>query len=99
MDLFLANVITIIFFVSAYLLVKRNHLITLRSSYFTAVSIVTGLILGLLLLSVCFALVIGITLPEIYVQTFAYKAVFAWLILVINWLWQMVNQQAGRKYV
>ena len=54
--------------------------------------------MGLLLLSICFAFVIGITLPDIYVQTFVYKAVFVWLILAIYWLWQMVKQQSGRNY-
>lgn len=98
MELFFANVVTVFFFVSAYLLVKKYHLINRRSSYFSAIWVVAGLILGLLLLSICFAFVIGITLPDIYVQTFVYKAVFVWLILAIYWLWQMVKQQSGRNY-
>lgn len=99
MELFLANVITAFFFVSAYLLVKKYHVIKPRSSYFTAISVVAGLVLGLLLTGACFASVLGAALPDIYVQTFAYKAVFVWLMLAINWLWQMVKQQSGRNSV
>jgi heme A synthase len=98
MDLFLANVITVFFFVLAYLLVKKYRLIRHRNSYLTAISVVAGLVLCLLLSGVCFALVLGEALPIIYVHTFAYKAVFVWLILAINWLWQMVKQQSGSNY-
>ena len=31
-------------------------------------------------------------------QMNAYKAVFVWLILAINWFWQMVKQQSGSNY-
>ena len=92
MDLFLANVITVFFFVSAYLLVKKYRLIKPRNSYFTAISVVAGLVLALLLAGVCLAFALVETLPVIYVHTFAYKAVFVWLVLAINWLWQMVKQ-------
>ena len=98
MDLFLANVITVLFFVSAYLLVKKYRLIRQRNSYLSAFSVAAGLAVGLLLLSFCFALFLGFSLPDIYVKTFAYKAVFVWLILAINWLWQTVKQQSGRNY-
>ncbi|MDR6982272.1 membrane-associated HD superfamily phosphohydrolase [Rheinheimera pacifica] len=98
MDLFLANVITVFFFVSAYLLVRKYRLIRQRNSYLTAISVVAGLVLCLLLAGVCFAFALGETLPVIYVHTFAYKAVFVWLILATNWLWQMVKQQSGSNY-
>lgn len=98
MDLFLANAITVFFFVSAYLLVKKYRFIKPRNSYFTAISVVAGLVLGLLIAGACLAFVLGEALPIIYVHTFAYKAVFVWLILAINWLWQMVKQQSGRNY-
>ena len=98
MDLFLANVITVFFFVSAYLLVKKYRLIRQRNSYLSAFSVAAGLGVGLLLVSFCFALLLGVALPDIYVETFAYKAVFVWLILAIYWLWQTVKQQSGRNY-
>lgn len=98
MDLFLANVITVLFFVSAYLLVKKYRVIKPRNSYFTAISVFAGLVLILLLTGVCLAFALGEILPIIYVHTFAYKAVFVWLILAINWLWQTVKQQSGRNY-
>jgi heme A synthase len=98
MDLFLANVITVFFFVSAYLLVRKYRLIRHRNSYLTAISVVAGLVLCLLLAGVCLAFALGETLPVIYVHTFAYKAVFVWLVLAINWLWQMVKQQSGSNY-
>jgi multisubunit Na+/H+ antiporter MnhE subunit len=98
MDLFLANVITVFFFVSAYLLVKKYRLIRQRTSYLSAFSVAAGLAVALLLVSFCFALILGAALPDIYVKTFAYKAVFVWLILAINWFWQMVKQQSGSNY-
>ena len=98
MDLFLANVITVFFFVSAYLLVKKYRLIRLRNSYLSAFSVAAGLAVALLLVSFCFALILGAVLPDIYVETFAYKAVFVWLILAINWFWQMVKRQSGSNY-
>lgn len=97
MDLFLANVITVFFFVSAYLLVKKYRLIKPRNSYFTAISVVASLVLALVLSGACLAFILAETLPIIYVHTFAYKAVFVWLILAINWLWQTVKQQSGRN--
>ncbi len=98
MDLFLANVNTVLFFVSAYFLVKKFRVIRKRNSYLSACSVAAGLAVGLLLASFCFALLLGIALPDIYVETFAYKAVFVWLILVINWLWQTIKQQSDRNY-
>lgn len=98
MDLFLSNVITALFFVSAYLLVKKYRVIKPRNSFFTAISVFAGLVLVLLLSGVCLALILGETLPAIYAHTFAYKAVFVWLILSINWLWQTVQQQSCRNY-
>lgn len=98
MDLFLANVITVFFFFSAYLLVKKYRLIRQRTSYLSAFSVAAGLAVALLLVSFCFALILDAALPDIYVMTFAYKAVFVWLILAINWFWQMVKQQSGSNY-
>ena len=98
MDFFLANVITLFFFVSAYLLVKKYRLIRRRKSYVSAFSVTVGLVVGVLPVSFCFALILDAALPDIYVNTFAYKAVFVWLVLAINWLWQMVKLQSVRNY-
>lgn len=99
MDLFLANIVTVLFFVSAYLLIKKYRLIRRQKSYFVALSVVASLALSLLFAAICFAFVLGEMLPAIYVHTFAYKAVFVLLALTINWLWQAIKQQSGRKLV
>lgn len=98
MDFFLANGITLLFFVSAYWLVKKYRLIRQRNSFISALFVAVGLAVGLLLVSFCFALILDAALPDIYVNTFAYKAVFVWLVLAIYWLWQMVKQQSVRNY-
>ena len=98
MDFFLANTITISFFVLAYFLVKKQRLIRKRSSFISAFFVAVGLIVGLLLVSFCFALILDAVLPDIYVYTFAYKTVFVSIVFAIHWFWQAVKQQSGSQY-
>ncbi|MFC4654200.1 hypothetical protein ACFO3I_04075 [Rheinheimera marina] len=96
MDLMLANLITISFFVGAITVERQLCLIKPKPSCWATIALVAGLLLALLSCGVLLASLLAATLAEIYVNTFSYKLILVSPVLLFYWSrksWQVQRQQ------
>ncbi|WP_419570740.1 hypothetical protein [Rheinheimera sp.] len=96
MDLLLANLITISFFVGAIAIERQLVLIKPKLSCWSAIALVAGLLLALLSCGVLLASLLAATLAEIYVNTFSYKLILVSPVVMFYWSrksWQLQRQQ------
>ncbi|QDP02572.1 hypothetical protein [Thalassotalea sp. PS06] len=91
MDLILANLIVIFFYVVFITIVEKSNVISAKENTLKAIGIVGMVLLTLLVSSVLFALLIGWLLPEFYPKVFFYKALFVCMFLFIYWPCKMFN--------
>ena len=93
MDLFLANLVAIIFLVAVFWTVKKSNIIKPQPTYFKALSIFIFMFLLLIIASAIYALTIGFFLPEIYVSTFFYKSIFIIFLTTVYWFSVIIKTQ------
>ncbi|SHH53104.1 hypothetical protein [Ferrimonas marina] len=96
MELFLANVVVLVFFVAFVSFVERRKIIATQDGAIRALAVVAGLLLALVVAGSVFALLIGWLLPEVYPKVFVYKAPFVALALVVYWLAKVFRGQLGK---
>jgi hypothetical protein len=92
MDLALANLITILFFIGGY---KITHSFVLSQKHSLLLIVCYSLLIfcGLTLSSVLFALLLGYLLPEAYPKAFSYKALLICPLISFYFLYAMLMKK------
>ncbi|WP_394175462.1 hypothetical protein [Thalassotalea litorea] len=93
MDLFLANMIVIVFVAVFISIVEKCEIISAKNSWIQAIVVVLIVLITWLASSFLFALLIGWLLPDFYPKVFFYKAIFVTLFLFMYWPYKMFKAQ------
>ncbi|GEA12500.1 hypothetical protein KUL49_28750 [Alteromonas sp. KUL49] len=92
MDLVLANIITIVFFISGYTIIQK----AISNKPFSSLTILGYFCLifcGLSISAMFFAFLVGLALPEIYPITLSYKAIFVCPFISLYFLYKMLQSK------
>ncbi|NDV93039.1 hypothetical protein GTH32_17870 [Alteromonas sp. 345S023] len=97
MDLALANLVTILFFISGYKIIQS---VFLSQKHSLPLIVFYSLVVfsALAISSVVFALLLGYLLPDTYPKTFAYKALLICPIISIYFSYKMVIKKPQSLY-
>ena len=93
MDLafFLANVTTVAFYIVIYRITKGYGLLRRHDSCLTACLVSILLASVFVFTIVTFAFLLGVMLPQVFVQTFAYKSIFIGTGMLLYFLYQIAR--------
>ena len=92
MDLFFANLITIVFFITGYKLIEKA-IFPMPSTLLKIALYSLSIFCCLGITSILFAIAIGLWLPDTYPVTFSYKALFICPIITIYFLFKMMQNK------